>query len=456
MSPYKMKLPPSKFANYELIEKIATGGMAELFKAKLTGAEGFEKLIAIKRILQHLNSEEKLVDSFISEAKLAANLHHPNIVQIYDFGNTEDTYYIAMEYLSGKDLRYTLKRVIDRHLAIDFELSLHIVGQVLCGLDYAHSQNDLYGNPLKIIHRDIGPQNIFMSFDGQVKIIDFGIAKAATQDTNTQVGTIKGKVQYMSPEQANGDAIDHRSDIFSTGAVLYELLTLKKMYEGDTFQVLAKARSVKFEPAENINGKLPKSVYAILKKALEKDPDARYQTAEAMLRDIDSFFASNSIRVYQKDLASFMKYLFDDERTEHQTRTLMKSEFPEIGDASTVITDENFKKTWTHHGQDNGRFNKRKMTVAAVIFSSVVIFIVSLGIVWKKHTLTHGTSGQLSVEINEDENKKDLMNALSAYEGKDYDKAIVLFEGILIKNPDAMDKIVFHYSKALTDRKSVV
>jgi len=287
--------------------------MAELYRAKLTGAEGFEKLIAIKKILRHLNFEEKLLTSFIDEAKLAAFLHHPNIVQIYDFGCVDDTYFIAMEYLAGKDLRFCLKKSSQSNKQFSLEMILYIISCLCDGLDYAHTLKDFTGNPLNIIHRDIGPQNLFITYDGQVKIIDFGIAKAATQSTNTQSGIIKGKVAYMSPEQANGDPIDSRSDIFSAGVIFYELLSLTKMYQGDTFQALSKARKADFIPLTDIKPDLPESIYKILDRALEKEPAKRYQSAHDMYRDIENFMIENKVRVSQRGLSNFMQELFDEE-----------------------------------------------------------------------------------------------------------------------------------------------
>jgi serine/threonine protein kinase len=205
---------PQKFGKYQLLDKIATGGMAELYRAKLTRAEGFEKLIAIKKILPHLSCEGELVKAFVDEAKLAALLQHENIVQIYDFGNLEGEYFIAMEYLFGKDLRSIIRKAEERNMSIGLENTLYLVSQICAGLDYSHNLKDLQGKPLNIIHRDINPQNIFITYEGQVKLIDFGIAKAASHNTTTHEGLIKGKLAYMSPEQANGEVIDHRSDIF--------------------------------------------------------------------------------------------------------------------------------------------------------------------------------------------------------------------------------------------------
>lgn len=261
---------PTAFGKYLLLESIAMGGMSQLYRAKITGAEGFEKLIAIKSILPHLCGEKDLVTAFIDEAKLAALLNHQNIVQIYDFGLMENSYFIAMEYLIGKDLRHTFSKSKEKNTSLGLERSLYIASRTCAGLDYAHKLTDFQGKPLNLIHRDISPQNILITYEGEVKIVDFGIAKAALQDTVTQNGLIKGKVAYMSPEQASGAKIDHRSDIFSAGILLYEMVTGKRMFAGEPLQVLERVRRGEFEPPEKAMSGLPPKLYEILQKALAR------------------------------------------------------------------------------------------------------------------------------------------------------------------------------------------
>ena len=302
-----------RFGKYLLLDKIAMGGMAELYRAKITGEKGFEKLIAVKKILPHLISEEDLINSFIDEAKLAAFLQHQNIAQVYDFGKIENSYFIAMEYLAGKDLRFVIKKSQEEKLPLGLPNILHIISQICAGIDYAHNLKDYHGKPLNIIHRDIGPHNIFITYNGQVKIIDFGIAKAAIHNTTTQIGSIKGKLAYMSPEQANGEKIDHRSDIFAVGIILYELVTEKQMFTGDTFQVFPKVREADFEPAVNINGLLPEELYRILDLALAKNPKNRYQSADKMHADITELIVTLSLQPNDRGLAANMKNLFKKE-----------------------------------------------------------------------------------------------------------------------------------------------
>jgi serine/threonine protein kinase/Tfp pilus assembly protein PilF len=323
---------PTQFGKYQLLDKIAVGGMAELFRAKLTGVQGFEKLIAIKKILPNLSEEENLVTSFIDEAKLAALLHHENIVQIYDFGSTNNEYFIAMEFLFGKDLRTIRKNAKNRELPLSMENVLHIVSRICAGLDYSHNLKDLQGQPLNIIHRDINPQNILVTYEGQVKIIDYGIAKAASQNNKTRENLIKGKLAYMSPEQANGQDIDHRSDIFSTGIILYELLAVRRMFTGETMHVLSLVRDAHYDPPEEVIPDLPAKLNEILHRALAKDPADRYQSAGDMLADLEEFAFELKLRPNARSFAQYLKRLFEEEFAEEELALWAKSKIYEAGE----------------------------------------------------------------------------------------------------------------------------
>jgi len=306
--------------------------MATLYRAKITGEQGFEKLIVIKQIHKHLASEKDLIASFIDEAKLAALLQHENIVTIYDFGNMDGSYYIAMEYLFGRDLSRILEKARLKNRPLSLEHALYITARVCAGLDYAHKLKDHHGNLLNIIHRDISPQNILITYDGNVKIVDFGIAKAAGKSTLTQMGIIKGKIAYMSPEQAQGIKIDARSDIFATGILLYEMVTGRRLFTGeDTLQVLHKASIADFVAAESIASNLPPAVYEILHKSLARDPDQRYQTDAAMLTDLEDCLHKNSLRPNARGLSQYMKMLFEDEikNEEHEVSVIATKNFQE-------------------------------------------------------------------------------------------------------------------------------
>jgi cytochrome c-type biogenesis protein CcmH/NrfG len=305
---------PIRFGKYLLVEKLATGGMAQLYRAKIIGVEGFEKFIAIKQILPHLAHEEELITAFIDEAKLAALLNHQNVVQIYDFGSMENSYFITMEFLYGKDLRGVTAKAREKGAPISLENALYLISKVCAGLDYAHNLKDFQGKSLNIIHRDISPQNVFLTYQGDVKIVDFGIAKAASQSTITQVGMIKGKVAYMSPEQAAGKVIDLRSDIFATGILLYELVAGGRMFKGDdTLQILSKVREAEFTPLGTLKGGLPEKLYEIVGKALAKEPEDRYQSCADMQADIEECIFRMNLRPSGRSLADYLKLLFAEE-----------------------------------------------------------------------------------------------------------------------------------------------
>jgi serine/threonine protein kinase/predicted TPR repeat methyltransferase len=304
---------PLRFGKYLILARIAVGGMAELYQAKITSVEGFEKLVAIKKILPHLTQEKNLVDMFIDEAKLAAMLTHQNVVQIYDLGSMEGTYYIAMEYIHGKDLRIILNKSKEVKQTLPPEYAIHITCRICAGLDYSHNLKDFQGNALQLIHRDISPQNILVTYEGDVKIVDFGIVKAAGRTSDTKVGLIKGKLPYMSPEQAAARKIDHRSDIFSTGILLYEMVTGKRMFEGSELEVLDLVRNAEFEPPESIVPGLPPILYDILQRSLAKDPDQRYQTCAEMLVEMEECLSDFATRPSAEALSQYMKSLFTKE-----------------------------------------------------------------------------------------------------------------------------------------------
>ncbi len=312
-----------KYGKYTLIDRIAVGGMAEIFLARQAGLEGFEKTIVIKRIRPHLSKQESFVKMFLNEAKLAAQLNHPNIVQIYDLGKIHDTYFIAMEYIFGRDMRRVIPKAESMGIPFPMVYALKIASSVCEGLYFAHQKKDVYGNPLNIVHRDVTPENIFVSFDGTVKILDFGIAKAANQIEQTRAGEIKGKISYMSPEQVVGKQLDARSDIFSLGVVLYEWITGFKLFTGDNEVAILKSISEgKIYAPSYFKADVPEAVERILMKALEKDRDKRYQSAWEMQYDIDQFLSEYEFTPSNIHLSNFLKQLFEDELEEERKRLL--------------------------------------------------------------------------------------------------------------------------------------
>jgi len=308
--PTKMIYNPS-FGRYMLLKRIAKGGMAEIYRAMSYGAEGFMKLVAIKRIRPELCRDFHFIDMFINEAKIVSNLSHPNIVQIFDFGRIEDALYHCMEYVHGKNLLDILRAMKERGPSAVIELACTILLEVLNGLDQAHRQKDALGNPLNIIHRDMSPANIIVSYDGEVKIADFGIAKAAQTTIQTMGGIVKGKYKYMSPEQARGETVDQRTDVFSAGICLYEMLTLKEMYGGTSgVQLLERVRQADYKLPRRINPAIPKELDAILLKALDKDRDQRFQTAAGFRDALTEYLEEHRLQLSRQWLADFMGELF--------------------------------------------------------------------------------------------------------------------------------------------------
>jgi TonB family protein len=307
---------PDRFGSYEILERIAAGGMAELYKARRSGVEGFQKILAIKKILPHLADNEEFIAMFADEAKLAAQLNHPNIVHIFDLGKIEGGgYFIAMEYVDGRDLRALLNAAQDLGVPLPTPLAVYVASKVAAALDYAHRRKDSEGHEMTIVHRDVSPQNILISYEGDIKLCDFGIAKAASKASTTQSGALKGKVQYMSPEQAWGKPIDRRSDLFSLGSVLFEMLTGTRLFRGDSdLTVLEKVRAAQVVPPSTINPEVPKNLDTVVLKALAREPEERYPNASDMLRDLEAVLYSYSPAPGSADLAIYLHRLQAEEQ----------------------------------------------------------------------------------------------------------------------------------------------
>ncbi len=303
-----------KFGQYLMIEKIATGGMAEVWKARMRGVEGFQKTVAIKKILPHLSDNQDFVEMFVDEAKLAAQLNHNNIIHIYDLGKIQSSYYIAMEYIDGHDLKTILRRGEDRSHPMTVELALFVASKLASALDYAHRKKDFEDREMGLVHRDVSPQNVLVSQEGDIKLCDFGIAKAASKASHTQTGALKGKLQYMSPEQAWGRSIDRRSDIFALATVLFEMLTNRKLFTGDNeLSILEQVREARVQEPSVFNDEVTPDVDRIVIKALQKDPANRYQTAGEMARELDAVLYSFRPTPTSADLAIYMHRLSSPE-----------------------------------------------------------------------------------------------------------------------------------------------
>ncbi len=302
-----------RFGRYLLIQKLATGGMAEIFLAKLSGAAGFEKEIVLKKILPQWSSDHDFISMLIDEAKIAVQLNHPGIVQVYELAREGETYYIAMEYIHGVDLRKVISKSTSLKNKIPLDVSLMIMTEVLEGLAYAHSKKNPQGLPMEIIHRDISPQNILVSFDGNVKITDFGIARAASRNHETMVGVLKGKFAYMSPEQANQEALDARSDLYAAAIVFYELLTGERLFhKGSDVDTLDHVRRGDVRFSESAEKNIPERLKEILRKALSKQVSNRYPSASDFREDVLSFSQKFRKNLRREKVSNFIQKLFQD------------------------------------------------------------------------------------------------------------------------------------------------
>jgi serine/threonine protein kinase len=310
---------PIPFGKYVLLERISVGGMAEVFKAKSFGVEGFEKILAIKRILPSMAEDADFIEMFIDEAKICGQLNHANICQIFELGRVGESHFIAMEYVWGKDVLQMQNRFRKMRSTMKAEMAAFIASKLCEGLDYAHKKKDAAGRPLGIIHRDISPQNILISYDGELKIIDFGIAKAASRSSKTQAGVLKGKFGYMSPEQVRGLPLDRRSDVFAIGTILYELLTADRLFMGESdFETLEKVRNVAVPPVSTVNKTVPPELERIIHKALSKDVDGRYQWASEMQEELQAFLMAREPVFTAKQLSSWMREQFAVEMKREQ------------------------------------------------------------------------------------------------------------------------------------------
>lgn len=316
-----MTFSPEAFGKYYLVDKIAVGGMAEIFKAKTYSEGGFENLLVIKRILAHLSENDEFVEMFIDEAKVSVALQHPNIVRLYDFGRILENYFIAMECVEGKDVRGMLRQLARKRKFLPVEYAAYIVHEACKGLDYAHSKTDLQGRPYNIVHRDISPSNLLLSYEGEVKVADFGIAKAEKNAYETGAGVLKGKFEYMSPEQAWGRNLDGRSDVFCLGIILWEMLTGRRLFKTKSeTETLEKVRNVQVAPPETLNSRVPRDVSRIVMKALTGPLEERYQTAGQMKEDLAKFLYPATPDKTRDGFRTFLQDLFSAEIGEERAR----------------------------------------------------------------------------------------------------------------------------------------
>jgi len=307
---------PVPFGDYALLSRVAIGGMAEVFLAQSRRADLHDPTvpIALKRILPHMAEDPEFRRMFIDEAQIAARLDHPNIVPIRRLGTVGDALFIAMEFVWGKDLLQIINRFRRLGRRIPAGMAAYVAYNMCGALAYAHDKLDPQGRPLSLVHRDVSPQNVLVGYDGSVRLIDFGIARAASRQTKTQTGVLKGKFGYMSPEQVRGLPIDHRSDLFAVGTCIWEMLTSDRLFAAESdFATLEKVRNAEVEPPSAKGGAVPADLEAIVMKALACDREERFQTARELRMALQSFLTSEPVPFDVSRLSTWMHHLFGPE-----------------------------------------------------------------------------------------------------------------------------------------------
>ena len=293
---------------YQVLERIDAGGMAEVFKANATSMQGFQKLVAIKRVLPSLTRNERFVRMFLDEAKVSLHLNHTNCVQVFDLGIADGTYFIVMEFVNGLNLKAILEHLARRHETLPYEQVAYIGLEVCKGLAHAHGKRDLHDRPLEIVHRDISPPNVLLSEEGEVKITDFGLAKAQSQVETTDPGVVKGKFGYLSPEAANGQDVDHLTDVFAVGILLWEMLVGQRLFLGKTdYDTLRQVQAAQIPDIHKYRPDIPSTLVRIVEKALAKPLTQRYQSAPALAQDLAAFLFENRTPVTSFDIATTVK-----------------------------------------------------------------------------------------------------------------------------------------------------
>jgi eukaryotic-like serine/threonine-protein kinase len=313
-------------SRYRITDRIAAGGMAEVFKGVAESLQGFRKNVAIKRVLPALTKNTKFVTMFLDEARLSLFLQHANIVQVFDIGHADDTYFIVMEFVDGVDLKGILewRRRIGRRLTIG--QTIYMIMEVCKGLAYAHElTHPETGEKLNIVHRDVSPANVLLSKNGEIKLADFGLAKAASQVESTDPGVVKGKMSYLSPEAARGENVDHRADIFSVGILLYEMLTSKRLFYGDTdYQTVELVRNAKIPPIAAQNPEVEPEFEEICRKALARRTEDRFQTATDLQDALAHYLFSRGLKMIQRDIAEMVRACIEDLATQSSVGTKAK------------------------------------------------------------------------------------------------------------------------------------
>jgi serine/threonine protein kinase len=314
----------TQLGKHEILRKLATGGMAEIYLACIRGQAGFEKLVVLKRLLPHLATDPPFVQMFLDEARLAATLRHPNIADVYDISDVDGTLFFTMEYIHGQDVRSIRMAARKRNELIPLAISLAIIQGTAAALQCAHQMQGADGRSLELVHRDISANNVVVSYDGAIKLLDFGIARTNDHQHKTQTGTLKGKAPYMSPEQCLGQRLDRRTDLFSLGVVLFELTLGRRPFRGENdFTIMQQIVHGRVPSPSSIVADYPRELEAIVMKLLAHAPGARYATAEELLHDLESFVAKHRLWVSSTSVGKYMRHAFAD-RVDAWTRASHK------------------------------------------------------------------------------------------------------------------------------------
>jgi serine/threonine protein kinase/outer membrane biosynthesis protein TonB len=363
---------------YRIIGQIGKGGLADVFLSAAAGPFGVSKPVVIKMLQTAARDDPTLSRMFLDEARLAARLNHPNVIHTYDVGEDSGALFLAMEYLEGKTLGHLCGALAQSHTLVDVAMACHLVVEVLEGLDYAHELRDFDGSPLGIVHRDVSPQNVFVTFDGHVKVLDFGIAKTISGESQTEPGVLKGKVRYMAPEQACGSEVDRRADLFASGVLLWELLTGERLHRGETTEVLLRIVS---EGAPRVSSRRPDidpELDEIVAIALARDRDARFYTAAEMANTLTDYLSRRALAVRSGDVVSLLHSLFPGAREESRRRV---DEWMEGQQASTPLLSgltEGGTRVWPASSALRAPERRSPWFVAV----SVVIVVALLGGAW--------------------------------------------------------------------------
>ncbi len=296
-----------QLGRYQILKELAAGSVTDVLLARANGLEGFARHVVIKRIRPETAREERFVAAFLEEARIAGSLHHHNIVQVHDVGEQDGSYFFAMEYVHGEDLRKLIARVQQRNQVVPVEHAIAIASSTAAGLHHAHEQKSGTGERLGLVHRDVSPSNILIGYDGSVKLVDFGMAKAVARSATTASGALKTKASYMSPEQCVGKPVDRRTDVFALGVVLFELVTGQRLFKGkNEFLTMAAIVDGEIPRPSTLRREVPPALDEIIMRSLQKDPDVRYQTAEAFRESLEAFAIAQELRISNKALADYL------------------------------------------------------------------------------------------------------------------------------------------------------